>query len=239
MEPAATEPTEAERARADQAAPESVAAGPVAVGPVAVEAAAAESVAVEATAVEAVAVEPVAVEAAPAGRVPAVDSESEPASPSGDWVVSVGEQVPQLVDALLRSLPEWFGIESSIVEYVAAAEHLPTYLVRQVTGEPAGVLLAARHFPGAAEIYLMAVARSAHRTGVGRALIEALEADLIADGAKFLQVKTLGPAHPDSGYAKTRLFYLAMGFAPLEENHDLWPGNPCLIMIKSLIGDSS
>jgi hypothetical protein len=23
-----------------------------------------------------------------------------------------------------------------------------------------------------------------------------------------------------------------LGFQPLEEIHDLWPGNPCLIMIK-------
>lgn len=46
--------------------------------------------------------------------------------------------------------------------------------------------------------------------------------------------ETLGPSHPDPGYAKTRLFYEAMGFAPLEETHDLRPGNPCLIMIKVL-----
>jgi ribosomal protein S18 acetylase RimI-like enzyme len=60
--------------------------------------------------------------------------------------------------------------------------------------EPVGVLLATRHFPSAAEIHLLAVDPSLHRRGVGRALVAALEADLIADGVKFLQVKTLGPA---------------------------------------------
>jgi len=25
-----------------------------------------------------------------------------------------------------------------------------------------------------------------------------------------------------------------MGFAPLEELPDLWPGNPCLILVKTL-----
>lgn len=159
------------------------------------------------------------------------------ASANSPWIISTGEQVPDVVDALLRSLPEWFGIESSIVEYVESARELPTYLARPPgpgKQAPVGVLLAARHFAGAAEIHLMAVDRSVHRSGVGRALVEAAERDLVADGVSLLQVKTLGPSHPDPGYARTRLFYGAMGFAPLEENHDLWPANPCLIMVKVL-----
>ena len=159
------------------------------------------------------------------------------ASPESPWTVSTGEQAPGVVDALLRSLPEWFGIESSIVGYVESANELPTYLARPAGDDahaPVGVLLASRHFPGAAEIHLMAVDRSLHRSGVGRALVSALERDLIADRVSFLQVKTLGPSHPDLGYAQTRLFYEAMGFAPIEEIHGLWPGNPCLLMIKVL-----
>jgi hypothetical protein len=77
-----------------------------------------------------------------------------------------------VVDALLRSLPEWSGIEASIVDYVESARHLPTYLAFPAAGtsdEPAGVLLAARHFLGAAGIYLMAADRSAHRSGIGLA----------------------------------------------------------------------
>ena len=120
-----------------------------------------------------------------------------PASPS--WRVTSGEQDPDAVDRLLRSLPDWFGIESSIVEYVEAARELPTYLAwpsaapqaREGKRAPVGLLLAARHFPRAAEIYLMAVEPATHRRGVGRGLVEALEADLIADGVELLQVKTL------------------------------------------------
>jgi len=44
----------------------------------------------------------------------------------------------------------------------------------------------------------------------------------------------LGPADPDAGYRVTRLFYQGMGFEPLEEITGLWPGNPCLIMIRVL-----
>lgn len=158
------------------------------------------------------------------------------------WRVTSGSYAPQTVERLLRALPEWFGIESSNAGYVEAARRLPACLAWPATAPTgtdgdagaAGVLLLERHFPGAAEIHLLAVDRALHRGGVGRALVEAFERDLIAGGVSLLQVKTLGPSHPDPGYARTRLFYEAMGFAPLEENHDLWPGNPCLIMIKVL-----
>jgi GNAT superfamily N-acetyltransferase len=161
---------------------------------------------------------------------------------AGLWRVTSGKQAPGTVNRLLRSLPGWFGIESSIVDYVAKAHELPTYLAwppkeaiaPAIEQQPVGVLLAARHFPVSAEIYLMAVAPAVHRRGVGRALVAALENDLIADGVELLQVKTLGPSHPDAGYIRTRQFYASMGFRPLEEIHDLWPGNPCLIMAKAL-----
>jgi GNAT superfamily N-acetyltransferase len=158
------------------------------------------------------------------------------------WRVTTGEQSPATVDRLLRSLPDWFGIEPSIVEYVTKAHELPTYLAwpgvgsaAQITERrPVGVLLAARHFPESAEIYLMAVEPAMHRRGIGKALIEALEADLVADNVQLLQVKTLAPSQVDASYDRTRQFYSRMGFRPLEEFHELWPGNPCLIMVKVL-----
>jgi len=36
-------------------------------------------------------------------------------------------------------------------------------------------------------------------------------------------------------YARTRAFYRALGFLPLEERTDIWgPENPCLISVKAL-----
>jgi len=156
--------------------------------------------------------------------------------------VTSGEQAPETVDRLLRLLPDWFGIESANAGYVMKAHELPTYLAWPARGpaagtpepQPVGVLLAARHFPESAEVYLLAVAPAMHRRGIGRALVEALQADLITDGVELLQVKTLGPSLPDASYDRTRRFYLRMGFRPLEEIPDLWPGNPCLIMVKVL-----
>jgi ribosomal protein S18 acetylase RimI-like enzyme len=156
-----------------------------------------------------------------------------------DWLITSGEQDPGAVQRLLGLLPGWFGIEASNAAYVESARQLPTYRAwpgdQPGRGEPAGVLLARRHFPQSAEIHLLAVDPALHRRGVGRALVRALEADLAANGVEYLQVKTLGPSNPDAGYELTRLFYLSLGFRPLEELHGLWdPGNPCLIMVKAL-----
>lgn len=159
------------------------------------------------------------------------------------WRVTSGVPDPATVQRLLRKLPAWFGIESAVTSYIEAARTLPAYLAWPDSaqkpdyppGQPAGVLLAVRHFPSSAEIYLMAVDPTVHRQGAGRALIAALEADLAADQVEFLHVKTLGPSVPDPGYARTRQFYANAGFQPLEETTGLWPGNPCLMMIKALI----
>lgn len=149
----------------------------------------------------------------------------EPAAPSADLAAST--------ERLLRLLPTWFGMPESNVEYVRSATELPGH-VAVAAGETIGVLLCRRHFPEAAEIHLMAVHPGWHRRGVGRALVDTVMTELVTEGRRLLQVKTLGPSHPDAGYARTRAFYRAVGFLPVEETHDLWPESPCLIMIRPL-----
>ncbi len=137
-------------------------------------------------------------------------------------------------ERILRALPEWFGIEASNRAYIRDLETLPSY-VAIVDGEVAGFLSLKHHFSTASEIHVLAVGRSLHRRGVGRALVERAEAGLRAAGVALLQVKTLGPSKPDEGYRKTREFYKALGFVALEETTVLWsPDNPSLIMVKVL-----
>jgi ribosomal protein S18 acetylase RimI-like enzyme len=138
-------------------------------------------------------------------------------------------------EPILRSLPDWFGIEEAIVHYVAEIERLPTFLSLDAGGRVAGFLSLKQHDPLAAEVYVMGVRREWHRRGMGRALMERAQAYLLAQGVEYLQVKTLGPSHPDENYARTRCFYEAMGFRPLEQMAELWgERNPCLLMVKRL-----
>jgi GNAT superfamily N-acetyltransferase len=135
----------------------------------------------------------------------------------------------RLCEQVLRDLPDWFGIEDATAAYIRDVADLPTLAV----GDDA-LLSLKLHTPRAAEVYVMGVRRHRHGEGVGTALLAAAEEHLRARGVEYLQVKTLGPSDPDEGYASTRAFYEARGFVPLEELHDLWEQNPCLILVKKL-----
>ena len=139
-----------------------------------------------------------------------------------------------LCEPILRALPDWFGIEEATRQYVADTAVLPTFLAFH-TNQPVGFLTLKQHTPYAAEIHVMAVLPDWHRHGVGRALLAASEAYLRSQHVEFLQVKTLSAMDPDEGYGRTRQFYLAMGFRPLQEFPLLWgEDNPCLQLIKYL-----
>ena len=137
----------------------------------------------------------------------------------------------RIAEAVLRDLPEWFGIEASTRQYIDDAATLATFAV-----EPdLGFLCVKQHTPSAAELYVMGVRRSHHGQGIGRALVAAAESWCRTHGVRYLHVKTLGPSRESRGYGATRAFYEAAGFVPLEELHGLWSeGNPTLILIKDV-----
>ena len=135
---------------------------------------------------------------------------------------------------ILLSLPAWFGIEEANRQYLEDIEKFPTYLA-EANGQVMGFIMINEHNEYSAEIHIIGVHPELHRKGIGQALIQAVEKDLLARGFEYLQVKTLSSSHPDVNYAKTRAFYFSMGFKPLEEFKSLWgEANPCLQMIKAL-----
>ena len=137
-------------------------------------------------------------------------------------------------EVILRGLPEWFGIESAIVDYVRDIEVMPTFVAKKGE-ELVGFLTVKRHFEGSAEIQVMGVLPGWHRRGVGRMLVERAEEWLRGEGVEFFQVKTVSGSSADENYARTRAFYEAMGFGPLEEFPLLWDErNPCLLMVKGI-----
>ena len=136
-------------------------------------------------------------------------------------------------ERLLAGLPDWFGFEETNRGYIHDLRTLPAY-VAIAAGEVVGFLAIKSHTPAASEVHVLVVARDRHREGIGRALLDVAEGDLTRAGIRLLHVKTLGPSKLDAGYEKTRAFYSAMGFLPLEEL-ELWgPDQPCLIMVKVL-----
>jgi GNAT superfamily N-acetyltransferase len=133
--------------------------------------------------------------------------------------------------SILAELPEWFGIPASNTEYAEFAEREPTWVAEE-GGDALGVMTLVDHGFSAVDIHLMAVRPRAHRRGVGRALVRQALSETRALGRLYLTVKTRGPSRPYEPYERTRAFYLAAGFEPLEEFTEIWgPENPCLIMV--------
>jgi GNAT superfamily N-acetyltransferase len=140
-------------------------------------------------------------------------------------------------EAILRGLPEWFGFETALLQYVEDLARLPA-LVAVEGDRVLGFIALHPYGDAASEVHVLAVRRDCHRRGIGRALVEAAEKAVLAQGVKLLQVKTLGPSNDDAGYAKTRAFYSSLGFIPLEETTAFWgEQQPTLIMVKPLRRD--
>ena len=133
---------------------------------------------------------------------------------------------------VLRSLPDWFGIESSIVNYVKHVRSMPFYAAFN-DDKTIGFVALKIHGHFTSEVYVMAVLKEYHRQGIGRMLIEHCEMLCRKFETEFLTVKTLDGSIEDQYYEKTRLFYLSVGFRPLEVFPLLWNNdNPCLFMAK-------
>jgi ribosomal protein S18 acetylase RimI-like enzyme len=137
-------------------------------------------------------------------------------------------------ERILRTLPDWFGIEASLKMYAENTNTLPTF-VAQENGVAIGYLSLRQHFAYSWEIDSIGVENQARNQGLGRALLAAAEAWLITQDAIFLQVKTLSEKRPDAAYAQTREFYAAVGFERVEEFPTLWGERlPVLQLMKVL-----
>lgn len=140
----------------------------------------------------------------------------------------------QICDEILRALPDWFGVETSIVDYVQQVQELPFYAVFD-NEKVIGFVAIKPQTPFAAEICVMGIFEEYHRQGIGKMLIECCEAYGRENKLEFLTVKTLAESRESNSYEKTRRFYLTSGFKPLEVFPLLWDkDNPCLLMVKNL-----
>jgi GNAT superfamily N-acetyltransferase len=150
----------------------------------------------------------------------------------------IGPKLDRAADceAVLRSLPMWFGIERALRKYVEGTTAMPTFALSDGP-DLVGFLTLHEHFPEAWEIHCVAIRADARGQGHGSSLLAHTEAWLRKRGVRFLQVKTVAATSPSKEYAETREFYDRRGFTPIEVFPTLWdPHNPALQYIKVLNG---
>jgi ribosomal protein S18 acetylase RimI-like enzyme len=144
------------------------------------------------------------------------------------------ENKGKICGEVLATIPQWFGIDEANQNYIIKIESQPMF-VAEADGKVAGFLGLEIHNQYSAEIYVMGIKPEYHRKGIGTKLIKVAEKYLRRKKIEYLQVKTLGSSHPDENYKKTRLFYLAVGFRPIEEFENFWFNEiPCLMLMKNL-----
>jgi GNAT superfamily N-acetyltransferase len=135
-------------------------------------------------------------------------------------------------DAIIRELPEWFGMEEGIRDCAQAVRSQAGFVA--VEGDDVVGFLTFTTTSETSEITWMGVRAGRRRRGTGRALIEVLTEHLRAEGVPRLQVKTLSAREPYPPYAETRSFYRSMGFTE-EQELDIWgPENPAVLLGRDL-----
>jgi len=139
-----------------------------------------------------------------------------------------------LCEEILRSLPQWFGIEEAIREYTEKVKELP-FVTAILYGKVIGFCAVSVNYGINADLYVLAIFEEFHGRGIGTRMIEFVTAYCQQNAIPYMTVKTLSERHPDRNYQKTRQFYEKCGFRAFEEFPTLWgEGNPCLYMLKEV-----
>ena len=145
------------------------------------------------------------------------------------------DEKSKICNDILRALPNWFGVESSIVDYVEQVRTMPFYAAFD-KADSIGFLAVKVHNSFTAEVCVMGVLEEYHRQEIGRTLVTLCEKFCKENKMEFLTVKTLDEPGDSESYDKTRQFYFSMGFKPLEVFPLYWDeDNPCLLMAKCLV----
>ncbi len=138
-------------------------------------------------------------------------------------------------DAILRSLPDFFGHEGGLASAFEAIRH-QSGMVVESGGEVIGFATWEERTGETAEITWAAVHADRRGGGAGTALIGALCDALTALGYKLALAMTSAASKdasvPDT-YIPTRAFWTARGFRPLIEL-DIWDTNFALLMVRPL-----
>ncbi len=149
-------------------------------------------------------------------------------------------------DAIVAGLTYHFG-NAEGRRLCATAVRVEDGLVAVQDDAVVGFLTFARRFDDVAEITWMAVRAELRGRGVGTALVDRFAETMSDEGRRLLIVLTVSPSEDDAaedvrdataggGYAATRAFYRARGFALVRDLPGLWPGDLAVLMARALPG---
>jgi len=137
--------------------------------------------------------------------------------------------------AIIRGLPDHFTDDVSAQVERDAARHQAWVLTD--SGAVAGIAVAARKSPGAAEILWIAVDAAQRGRGRGTSLLDHVLDDLADTGVSVVEAKTLDRSSGYRPYEATRAFWERNGFIQIDTIHPLpgWhPGNPAAIYVAAV-----
>jgi GNAT superfamily N-acetyltransferase len=138
-------------------------------------------------------------------------------------------------DAIMRTLPDFFAYEPGLAD-CARAVRTQAGWVAEDDGEVIGFATWERRTDETAEVTWMAVRADRRHGGVGTEIIEAVVAEMKAQG--FVLALAMTSARPkdaeiEDTYGPTRAFWTARGFLPLIEL-DIWETDVALLQVRAL-----
>ena len=144
------------------------------------------------------------------------------------------DDLPSCLD-IAHALPESFNARG--LQEMEGDLRKDRFWVALRAGRVAGFVAARGPADGVEEMTWLAVRPDAQHRGVGMGLVVQVLDDARSRGARTVRVKTRAAPAPSAVYARTRRFYLLLGFRLKQviDPYPGWdPGNPCAIYERPL-----
>jgi GNAT superfamily N-acetyltransferase len=136
------------------------------------------------------------------------------------------------VRGIIGELPMWFGRPESNAYYIRNIVDRDVFGAK-LDGSYRGLIALEYHFGVTCNVWWLGVSPSAHRRGLGTALIERAAEQARARRCERLAVETMSPRANSPEYDWTRRFYEVMGFVPFVE-FEPEPGDYMMWMLRGL-----